>query len=61
MRNKLTEGLETQTQNFRSLITEYCRLESVAAQSYIKLIKTATGVPVKWIGVSPEREATIRR
>jgi len=31
------------------------------AQSYIKMIEDATGVPVKWIGVGPERDATIRR
>ena len=31
------------------------------AQSYVHLIETATGVPVKWIGVGPEREATILR
>ncbi len=31
------------------------------AQSYVKLIEEATGVPVKWIGVGPERAATIRR
>jgi adenylosuccinate synthase len=31
------------------------------AQSYVKLIEEATGVPVKWIGVGPERDATIRR
>jgi adenylosuccinate synthase len=31
------------------------------AQSYIKMIEEATGVPVKWIGVGPERDATIRR
>ena len=31
------------------------------AQSYIKMIEDATGVSVKWIGVGPEREATIRR
>jgi adenylosuccinate synthase len=31
------------------------------AQSYVRLIETATGVPVKLIGVGPEREATIRR
>ncbi len=31
------------------------------AQSYIKLIEQATGVTVKWIGVGPERDATIRR
>ena len=30
------------------------------AQAYIKLIEEATGVPVKWIGVGPERNATIR-
>jgi adenylosuccinate synthase len=33
----------------------------VNAQSYIKFIEDATGVPVKWIGVGPERDATIRR
>src|SRR6266540_1613046 len=27
------------------------------AQSYVKLIEEATGVPVKWIGVGPERAA----
>ncbi len=31
------------------------------AQSYIRLIEEAAGVPVKWIGVGPERDATIRR
>jgi len=31
------------------------------AQSYVKLIEEAAGIPVKWIGVGPEREATIRR
>jgi adenylosuccinate synthase len=31
------------------------------AQSYVKRIEDASGVPVKWIGVGPEREATIRR
>jgi adenylosuccinate synthase len=31
------------------------------AQSYVKRIEAATGVPVKWIGVGPERDATIRR
>jgi adenylosuccinate synthase len=33
----------------------------VNAQNYIKMIEEATGVPVKWIGVGPERDATIRR
>ncbi len=31
------------------------------AQSYVRLIEEAAGVPVKWIGVGPERDATIRR
>ncbi|MCC6501493.1 MAG: adenylosuccinate synthase [Anaerolineales bacterium] len=31
------------------------------AQGYVKMIEDAAGVPVKWIGVGPEREATIRR
>ena len=33
----------------------------VNAQNYVKMIEDATGVPVKWIGVGPERDATIRR
>ena len=32
-----------------------------AAQEYVKIIEDAAEVPVKWIGVGPEREATIRR
>jgi adenylosuccinate synthase len=32
-----------------------------AAQEYIKIIEDAAEVLVKWIGVGPEREATIRR
>jgi adenylosuccinate synthase len=32
-----------------------------AAQEYIKMIEEAAEVPVKWIGVGPERDATIRR
>ncbi len=31
------------------------------AQNYIKMIEESVGVPVKWIGVGPERDATIRR
>lgn len=31
------------------------------AQNYVKMIEEAAGVPVKWIGVGPERDATIRR
>src|SRR5689334_20295151 len=31
------------------------------AQSYVQRIEEATGVAVKWIGVGPERDATIRR
>lgn len=31
------------------------------AQEYVSMIEAATGVPVKWIGVGPERDATIRR
>src|SRR5258707_14063243 len=33
MNADLTKELETQTQNFKPLITEYCRFESVAAQN----------------------------
>lgn len=33
----------------------------VNAQNYVKMIEAAAEVPVKWIGVGPEREATIRR
>jgi len=32
-----------------------------AAQEYIKMIEDTAEVPVKWIGVGPEREAIIRR
>jgi adenylosuccinate synthase len=31
------------------------------AKLYVKMIEDAAEVPVKWIGVGPEREATIRR
>jgi adenylosuccinate synthase len=31
------------------------------AKDYIKMIEDFTGVPVKWIGVGPERDATIRK
>jgi adenylosuccinate synthase len=31
------------------------------AQSYVKMLEEAAEVPVKWIGVGPERDATIRR
>lgn len=31
------------------------------AQDYVKFIEGIAGAPVKWIGVGPEREATIRR
>ena len=31
------------------------------AQNYVEFIEEASGAPVKWIGVGPEREATIRR
>ena len=33
----------------------------VNAQEYVKMVEDAAGVPVKWIGVGPERDATIRR
>ena len=33
----------------------------VQAQEYVKMIENAAGVPVKWIGVGPERNATIRK
>ncbi|HEY5730304.1 MAG TPA: hypothetical protein VIS72_09660 [Anaerolineales bacterium] len=33
MNEKLKKELETQTQNFKPLITDYCRLESVVAQN----------------------------
>jgi adenylosuccinate synthase len=31
------------------------------AQAYVQLIEEAAGVPVRWIGVGPERAATIHR
>lgn len=33
----------------------------VEAQHYVSHIEEAAGVPVRWIGVGPERQATIRR
>jgi adenylosuccinate synthase len=33
----------------------------VHAQNYVKMIEIAAGVPVRWIGVGPHREATIWR
>ncbi|MCK6582084.1 MAG: adenylosuccinate synthase [Anaerolineales bacterium] len=33
----------------------------VDAQKYVKMIEDAARVPVKWIGVGPKREETIRR
>jgi adenylosuccinate synthase len=33
----------------------------VNAQNYVQMIEEAAGIPVKWIGVGPERDATIRR
>src|SRR5678816_2357257 len=38
MNTDLIKELEIQTQNFRTLIAQYCRLESVAAQNLIKEI-----------------------
>jgi acetylornithine deacetylase/succinyl-diaminopimelate desuccinylase-like protein len=43
MNEKLSEELETQVQNFKPLITEYCRLESVATQDRM-MIETADWV-----------------
>jgi adenylosuccinate synthase len=33
----------------------------INAQNYVTMVEAAVGVPVKWIGVGPERDATIRR
>lgn len=33
----------------------------VNAKNYVEMIEDAAGIPVKWIGVGPERDATIRR
>jgi adenylosuccinate synthase len=33
----------------------------VEAHNYVRMVEEATGIPVKWIGVGPEREATLRR
>jgi len=43
-----------------SMVRSFDELPS-NAQQYITMIEVATGVPVKWIGVGPERDATIRR
>jgi adenylosuccinate synthase len=31
------------------------------AKDYVKMVEESAGAPVKWIGVGPERDATIRR
>jgi adenylosuccinate synthase len=31
------------------------------AKEYVKMIEDAVGVPIRWIGIGPERAATIRR
>jgi adenylosuccinate synthase len=33
----------------------------LTAQNYVRMVEEAAEVPVKWLGVGPEREATIRR
>lgn len=53
---KTVEGWKadiTQATSFDKLPTQ--------AKLYVKMIEDAAEVPVKWIGVGPEREATIRR
>ncbi|MDL1911237.1 hypothetical protein FBQ81_11225 [Chloroflexi bacterium CFX6] len=35
--------------------------EKPSVTRYARMIEIAAGVPVKWIGVGPEMEATIRR
>src|SRR5262249_11055761 len=44
-------------------ITKAISFEELPAQAktYVKMIEEAAEVPVKWIGVGPERAATIRR
>jgi adenylosuccinate synthase len=32
-----------------------------AAQDYIRIVERAAGIPVRWIGIGPEREATLRK
>lgn len=60
------ESVETVYETFRGWkedISQARTFEELPAnaQNYVKLIEDAAGVRVKWIGVGPEREATIRR
>jgi acetylornithine deacetylase/succinyl-diaminopimelate desuccinylase-like protein len=60
MNEDLTKELEIQTQNFRNLITDYCRLESVAAQNrmmrktadWVEGLLKATGFETRQIEVA---------
>ncbi|MBX3015857.1 MAG: M20/M25/M40 family metallo-hydrolase [Caldilineaceae bacterium] len=60
MNETLTKELETQTQNFKALITEYCRLESVAAQNrmmqetadWVENLLQATGFTTRQLQVA---------
>ncbi|HSL46542.1 MAG TPA: adenylosuccinate synthase [Anaerolineales bacterium] len=60
------DDVETQYKDLEGWQEDISRASSfeelpVAAQDYVKMIEDAAGVPVRWIGVGPEREATIRR
>ncbi len=60
------EDVETVYETLPGWEEDLSRIQSfeelpVNAQDYVKRIEVAAGVPVKWIGVGPEREATIRR
>ncbi len=59
MNQTLTKELETQTKNFKTLITDYCRLESVAAQNrmmgetadWVENLLKATGFETRQLAV----------
>jgi adenylosuccinate synthase len=60
------EGVELEYKTVKGWQEDISQVRSfedlpVNAQNYVKMIEEATEVPVKWIGVGPEREATIRK
>ena len=60
MNESLTKELATQTQNFKALIADYCRLESVAAQNrmmgetadWVEQLLKATGFETRQLQVA---------
>jgi adenylosuccinate synthase len=57
------EPVYTTVEGWKEDITKTTSFDELPTQAklYVKMIEDAAEVPVKWIGVGPEREATIRR